>query len=483
MKRSYKKLFLSMAIGMTIAICGCKKTLEEHPQTSITPGTFFSDPASYQLAIIGLYGDIPLYDGSMQEMPTDIYGAPAPSVEQGLPMYQNAPQPYYYNTQGCWRNGYRLIKDANFVLGALPTSPLDQATKNLLTAEAQFMRAYAYFYLVQLYGDIPMPTKVIVDNNPTNLQLPRTPQADIYKLILSDLTFAEQNLPDKAPTAGRVYKSVASALLAKVYLTMAGNPMKQTAAYQNAKDEALKVINSGLFTLLDDYANVFHHTSYTTESIWEQSYVVSKGGNPLQGSTGTADTYRPSLVPAPSFISSFPKGDRRRTWGILDQYPDPKVKCGVLAPFFQKYFDTTGVSKGATSSTVINPWNFVYIRYADMYLIAAEAENEINGPGNAYQYINIIRRRARVDKSDPTNVPDLAGLTQDGFRQAVLKERKWEFALEGNTWFDMKRTNTFQLIQAQRGSQLINPIGPYNQTWLIPDIEITANNIPQNPLY
>ena len=132
-----------MAIGITIAISGCKKTLEEHPQTSITPGTFFSDPASYQLAILGLYGDIPLYDGSMQEMATDIYGAPAPSVEQGLPMYQNAPQPYYYNTQGCWKNGYRLIKDANFVLGALPTSPLDQATKNQLTAEAQFMRAYA----------------------------------------------------------------------------------------------------------------------------------------------------------------------------------------------------------------------------------------------------------------------------------------------------------------------------------------------------
>uniref|UniRef100_UPI0018EC8F45 RagB/SusD family nutrient uptake outer membrane protein n=1 Tax=Pedobacter sp. ASV12 TaxID=2795120 RepID=UPI0018EC8F45 len=203
----------------------------------------------------------------------------------------------------------------------------------------------------------------------------------------------------------------------------------------------------------------------------------------LQGATGTADTYRPLLVPATSFINSFPKGDRRRTWGILDQYPNPKVKGGVLAPFFQKYFDTTGISKGATSSTVINPWNFIYIRYADMYLVAAEAENEINGPNGAYMYINAVRKRARVDKSDPTNVPDLSGLTQDDFRKAVLKERKWEFALEGNTWFDMKRTNTFQLIQAERGSQLINPIGPYNQTWLIPDIEITANNIPQNPLY
>ncbi|WP_199142115.1 RagB/SusD family nutrient uptake outer membrane protein, partial [Pedobacter sp. ASV12] len=173
---------------------------------------------------------------------------------------------------------------------------LDQTTRNQLTAEAQFMRAYAYFYLVQLYGDIPMPTKVIVDNNPASLRLPRTPQAEIYKLILSDLTFAAQNLPDKAPVTGRVYKLVASALLSKVYLTMAGSPMKQTAYYKNAKEEALKVINSGLFALVDDYADVFHHTSYTKESIWEKSYVISNGGNPLQGATGTADTYRPLPV-------------------------------------------------------------------------------------------------------------------------------------------------------------------------------------------
>jgi hypothetical protein len=118
-----------------------------------------------------------------------------------------------------------------------------------------------------------------------------------------------------------------------------------------------------------------------------------------------------------------------------------------------------------------------------MYLIAAEAENELNGPANAYQYINQIRRRAKVDKNNPLHVPDLAGLTKDQFRNAVIMERKWELHLEGSTWYDMKRTNTLSNIQNVRGASLVKPIGTYNDTWYIPDVEIQNNNIPQNPQY
>jgi hypothetical protein len=478
----HKYIYLSCLVCLVTGITGCKKNLEEHPQTFVSPDAFFKDTSSYNLAVTGIYSSLPLYDGNiamLTEMCTDIYGTPAPSFEQALPMYQNAPADFYYNTREAWANPYTIIKNANFVLDALPSSTLATTKKNQLIAEASFLRAYAYFFLVQLYGDVPMPVKAVSSNE--NLQMPRTPQADIYKLILSDLTFAEANLPDVAPIQGRAYKLVASALLAKVYLTMAGNPMKQTAYYQNAKDEALKVISSGKFALVPDYASVFHQTTYTSESIWEKSYQVALGGNPVHGLCLTAATYRPLLLPGSWFINSFSKGDRRSQWGIVQNYPAPGG--GVLAPFFQKYEDTTGISKGATSSATIVSYNFIYLRLAEMYLIAAEAENEINGPQNAYQYINIIRQRARVDKSDPTNVPDLAGLTQDQFRQAVWKERKWELVLEGSSWMDMKRENTFQNIQTIRGSGLINPIGTYNQTWLIPDNEVVNNNIPQNPLY
>jgi hypothetical protein len=118
-----------------------------------------------------------------------------------------------------------------------------------------------------------------------------------------------------------------------------------------------------------------------------------------------------------------------------------------------------------------------------MYLIAAEAENEINGPANAYQYINKIRQRARIDKNDPSQVPDLKNLSTEDFRKAVLNERKWELHLEGSAWFDLKRTQTYSLVQAARGSSLSVPIGTYNNTWLIPDFEISNNNIEQNPSY
>ena len=118
-----------------------------------------------------------------------------------------------------------------------------------------------------------------------------------------------------------------------------------------------------------------------------------------------------------------------------------------------------------------------------MYLIVAEAENEMNGPAAAYQYINKIRERARINKADVTHVPNLVDLSKEHFRAAVLMERKWELHLEGSAWFDLKRTQTFNKVQEARGVRLVVPIGAYNNTWIIPDFEISSNNIEQNPSY
>jgi starch-binding outer membrane protein, SusD/RagB family len=264
---------------------------------------------------------------------------------------------------------------------------------------------------------------------------------------------------------------------------MAGSPLNQTQYYANAKDKATTVINSNKFALVDDYSGVFHNTTYTTESIWEKTYVIADGGNPVHGITLTAKTINAILVPASWYINSFAKGDSRKTWGIVQDFKD-NINNTTLAPFFLKFADTSDVNKpGVSAAATRVSYTFPYLRLAEMYLIAAEAENEMNGPADAYQYINKIRWRARTDKSDPTNVPDLSGLSKDDFRKAVLMERKWELSLEGNTWFDLKRTNTLSDIQTIRGSGLINPIGTYNQTWLIPDNEVINNDIPQNPLY
>jgi hypothetical protein len=483
MKKSFIAI-LSFSI-LLIFLQGCKKTLEEVPKTFISPENYFTNPGSYDAAVMGIYAQANTlssdrYILSMVEMFSDIYGPPSASVEQAMPSYRNGSEPFFYNVRGSWSIPYTVIKNANFILSKLATATMDDATKNALTAEVRFLRGYAYYILVQFYGDVPL-RKVPVENF-SDVQLPRSSQADVYNFILEDLIYAETNLPDVAPQQGRVYKSVATAMLARVYLTSAGNPLNITTNYTLARDKALAVINSGKFTLKNDYATVFHNTAYSTESIWERLFYPSTGGNDLQVSTSTATGYLPTLVPATWFINSFSTGDQRKVWGIQQSYVDPTGK--ILAPFFLKYVDTTFINTEVLPSGAgLLNYSIPIIRLAEMYLIAAECENEINGPANAYQYINKIRLRARVNKSDPTNVPDLAGLTKDTFRDAVLMERKWELHLEGQTWFDLKRTNTISRIQTIRGGDLLHPIGAYNQTWYIPDVEIQNNNIPQNPSY
>jgi len=483
MKKAIKTII--HAFLLVFLLQGCKKTLEEEPKTFISPGAFFTSPSSYELTVIGIYSTIPetLSPNSWltRETFSDIIGTPKSTYEQGIPVYQNNHQPFFYNVRGEWSSYYTIIKNANFILKELNNATvLSVGQKDALSGEARFLRAYAYFNLVQLFGDVPLRTAPLEDFG--NVQISRSPQADVYALILEDLKFAEGNLPDNAAKQGRVYKLVATALMAKVYLTMAGNPLNLTQYYANARDKALAVINSGRFMLKDDYSQVFHNTVYTSESIWEQTYQPGVGGNILHTYSSTAPGHNYILVPAPWFISSFALGDQRKAWGIKENYVAPS---GVLSPFFHKFVNTAFIDNSATvTATQKLEYTLPLLRLAEMYLIAAEAENEINGPTPvAYQNINKIRWRARVDKSNPLHVPDLAGLTKAQFRDAVLMERKWELHLEGSTWYDLKRTNTLSRIQTIRGAGLVHPIGAYNNTWYIPDIEITNNNIPQNPTY
>ncbi|MEX2592939.1 MAG: RagB/SusD family nutrient uptake outer membrane protein [Anditalea sp.] len=475
-----RNIFILLSIIIVLATMqSCEDILEEQPKTILSPAEFFKNPGSFESVIVGIYSGIPLLVPETHEMLIDIYGAPSSAAEQALPIYNNGPTPFFYNARSAWNSPYAIIKNANFILAHLPDAPLDDTEKNQLIAEAKFLRAYAFFDLVQLFGGVPMPVQV--GDTYESLKLPRTSQEDIYAFILEDLNFSEANLPDNAVQTGRAYKIAATAMLARVYATMAGNPLNQTANYRNALDKALEVINSGRFSLQDDYAEVFHNIDYTSESIWEKQYVAGRGGNPLHNLTSTAEGYRPILVPAASFINSFSDGDRRREWGIKTNYKDPSGN--VLPPFFHKFVDTTLIERNIGPSGSIIAYSIPIIRLAEMYLIAAESENKLNGPANAFQYINIVRERARINKNDPTHVPNLSNLSSDQFHEAVINEYNWELHVEGRGWQNMKRFDTFFRIQEARGNSLSMPIGEYNQTWPIPIEEITNNNIPQNPLY
>lgn len=483
--KKYNITSIIFPILLLLFLPGCEKEFQENPKTFISPDSYFNSASSYDAAVMGIYESTLQYNSDgyvirMLEMFSDIYGAPSSSVEQAIQCYRNGTEPFFYNVRSAWAIPYTVIKNANFVLSQLPSTLLSDANNKALMAEVRFLRGYAYFNLVQLFGDVPLRKAPVEDFS--QVQLPRSSQADVYKFILEDLAYAEANLPETTAQQGRVYKTVATALLARVYLTTAGNPLNITANYQLAKDKALAVINSGKFSLVSDYSKVFHNVAYTSESIWEKLFFSTTGGNGFQSLTSTATGYLPILVPSTWFINSFAAGDQRKVWGIQQNYVDPNGK--TLAPFFHKFVNTDFINaKVLPSGAGILNYSIPLIRLAEMYLIAAEAENEINGPANAYQYVNQVRKRARVDKADPTNVPDLKDLTKASFKDAVLLERKWELHLEGLAWFDLKRTNTLSRIQTIRGTDLIHPIGAYNQTWYIPDVEIQNNNIAQNPAY
>lgn len=452
---------------------GC--TLDEDPKTFISPNAFFTSEASYNAAVMGIYTNVgSFYSGNcmmMREMFSDIYDEPDGSAEQALPTYQNNVLPFFYNVRDFWSTGYTIVKNANFVISKIPDNYPQ------LIAEARFLRAYAYFYLVQFYGDIPLRKTPVEDYS--EVQLPKSSQSEVYDFIVEDLLYAESNLPDNAEQ-GRTYKQAATALLAKVYLTMAGNPLNKTEYFASARDKALTVINSGRFTLPDKYAEIFQTTAYSEEIIWGVIYDPQKSSNPITGLTMTSAGYKTILLPAEWFINSFGTGDQRREWGITEGYEDPNGN--VLKTYFQKFVNNANIDADLSVSSMITPYPIPILRLAEMYLIAAEAENEANGPAQAYQYINKIRQRARTDKGNASYVPDLQNLTKEQFRDAIYLERKQELHLEGSTWMDLKRTNNLQRIQDIRANTLTHPIGIYNQTWPIPDTEITNNNIAQNPL-
>ena len=474
----------SMILFGFLCILSCEDILEEDTRTFISPDNFFKNANDFEAAVKGAYGLSHGLVGGRQfevkELFGDFYDRPE-SAEQGTDMWRNSPGSSFWSIREGWSIPYSVISNTNQILSALETTTvLTETEKTTFAAETKLLRAYAYFQLVQLYGDVPLRTAPVAGVN--DVQIDRSPQIEIYNLIIQDLLDAEAGLPTTSPQVGRANSFVAKALLARVYLTSAGNPMNITANYTLALAKANEVID-GPYTLADNFADIFKNTTYTSESIWEILYLEGTSNNGMHTLTAPTGNQSALLLPSQPFINSFATGDNRSEWGIQDNYITSDGTEFIARPYFNKFIDESQLEMKATPSSAQSFYTFPLIRLAEMYLIAAEAENEINGPDAAYPYINKIRLRARVDKNDPTHVPDLAGLSQDEFREAVLNERKWELYTEGQAWFDLKRTNTFNKVQMARGNELTVPIGPYNQVWILPDFEILNNDIPDNAPY
>jgi hypothetical protein len=361
-----------------------------------------------------------------------------------------------------WTNCYAVIYGANAVIEGLSQySGVDDSTKAELLGEARFIRALAYFYTTNFFGDVPL---VLSTNWHVTRTYPNSSAQAIYQQIISDLVFAQKVLPaDFSVAKGeriRANKWAATALLARVYLYQKD--------WADAFTQANAVIGNDQFKLVDSLDQVFNANS--TEAILQfQPNTLSYNATPEGYLLIPPDpTQYPYVYLTTILLNTFEPGDNRRTVWI-----DSIVVNGTPYYYPFKYY----IGRQEAQWNAPFPQYYMVLRLGEQYLIRAEAE--VNGAGNgvsaAIQDVNTIRQRAGLDSLANS-------LSQSQVLQAVVQERRIElFAEWGHRWLDLKRAgNATSTLSANKGFTVSNNALLYP----IPVSELIDDpNLHQNPGY
>ena len=462
---------------------GCSDFLDEQPPANLTTDNFYTIPDHAEAALAAVYADTRFFGGgagifsSNWQLLEAMTGTSTTETAQNSDLNNLYSLSHDGNTAHVvnWWNGlYRVIAQANQVIARVPAIPslpetrkaeID-AQKTKILGEARFLRAWAYFFAVRLYGDIPLITTPQTDAYAADFRPARAPQEEIYKLIIEDLTAAEGAGVAWMDVSGRVNLAAVKTQLAKVYLTMAGFPLNKGAShYKLAADKALEVItyanaNPTAINLFPTYEDVHREqTENRMEHLFMLQYntvvpginvsgvEVPGGGNPMDnfygnfkpinfnGPTGTG-----SSIPTLDFYNSYEAGDRRAKdqegYFYTTYFTNGTgARFELGRPYVFKHFNRTSNGTAGTPGTRQNNLNVPQIRFAETLLIYAEAQNEVGGPTQAtVDALKRIRDRAQL------TTPALGTYTQASFREAVWRERTYEFCYEQITWFDMVRT-------------------------------------------
>lgn len=491
MKSKYILLNLFTATLLVMLISGCKKELEYVPESYLSPEQVYSDEAGSIAGITGIYrqfqqlkkselgliGNIGTDEGKTSGfVPTwGGYWLQLSSVSS-YDKTQLSPQNdvlFYF-----WQKVYQAIGNANIAIRYIEKGPAGEAVKTRILGEAKFLRAMGYFYLVQLWGDVPMPTEAvdpIADEN----GYPRTPATDVYKLIISDLQYAQQNLPDKSKMEkGRANKQAAQALLGKVYLTIKD--------YPNAKTALDPLMSTTETALMPNYADLFKNdesTENNIESLFEFQYSVESGHtqnfSEILGSWNISGNQPGGggqvALPTAYAANIYPLADSaRKNAALRSVYYDGNGNPGlndwwgdVGKPHLKKYEQKP--NQGSNSATR----NIYYLRYADALLMYAEVLNELGQTTQALTYLNKVRTRAKI-----SNLETVMGGTpsQQQFRDSMVTERIKELMFEGWRLFDLKRWGLFETRTKLYNTESTNNIQlPMHLLYPIPYRELIAN--------
>jgi len=532
-----KTIIKNSILGMLLLILGSCVDLLQEPKSFITPENMTYDKETMDNLADGLYRELWAgnygYNCRLQWVNLRADDIIAGSLTKPNPRLVISDELRFNEAVSetdvttLYQGLYKLIQSSNLMIEGISASETELETVNeKYIAEARFMRAFAYFNLVRLFGDVP----AITDSRSSqdifgDSKISRNSVEDIYNhIIIPDLKYAEEKLDEygRKENNSAASRYAAKTCLADVYLTMAGWPLKQTNKYADARDKAAEVF--GKYSLVSEYGDLWQEATKSSreEHIFALNHsaiggMASNYGISYVSIIENGGAWQDYLADS-TFFENHP-ADKRRDFNFVSAYAS---RVGMV---YQKVsFRKTAVRQSAaidkyrdygTASAQSNGITPIY-RYADVMLIYAEAQNRADGAPNAISegFINQLRARAyrepftvsaalrpfedpenrKINKvmpddadgiqSKPANSDVATGLSMQDFEKVVHDERGWEFFAEFKRWFELVRTERVE--EANLNPRVIQAgnLGDINNRYLpLPISEVNITGWAQNEGY
>lgn len=488
--------------GLMVFGTSCSDFLEEVDPSNVTAETYFRTTDHAEEALNAIYAGLRsglggAYGGGpwlMVEFATTLADTDLGQAENSYAVRNLANTSENGYGSSHWINKYQAIGNANLAIKYIPDVEGDADLRDKYLAEALFLRAYYYYELVRMFGDVPLIVEP-VDLASDQFAPVRAPVVEVYNQIVQDLTNAEaifdkQSLPF-IDLSGRVSRGAVKTMLSSVYLTMAGYPLELGSShYTLAANKAQEVINSNEFSLFDNYEQLHDPVMDNAgENIFSVQYDAVIAANPFQphlipynGNVSSYSAQTGAIRANADFIAAHEEGDLRveEKQFYYTEFTDKDDRTDTIdigGFFLYKHLDVAA-NLGSPQSGL----NWKIHRYAEVLLIHAEALNETGTQD--YSGLNAIRARA--------NLAPLSGLSQDQFREAVWKEKWFELSFENKTWYDMVRVRKAFDVLSGNFVDYVGYTPPYLSTSIgsrellfpIPFSELQNNlNLVQNPGY
>lgn len=529
--------FLIFSIIFTMILSGCYKIsdLELQNPGAMTPDNFYADSTNALQAVMGMYSS--LHQQSMwgqhevvtENQADDVVCGDGNAESIALDRFSNVASSAF--TTGWWRSlyvGIGRIHNAIEGIAKVPSGKITDVDRKKMIAEGKFLRGLYYLNLVSRYGDVPLITKTVDQNNIAEFMPSRSAQSKVFAQIIKDFKDAKADLPAKweSKYVGRATKGAASAYLGKAYLYYAchlknfGSDAAGAATnYGLAAIELKSIIDNKATYGYDLDPSYSHNFTYggenNIESIFEIQFSdkVNRGtwGENGQGETrqwmtepnwvGGWQNSKPNYY-AYKKLMNIDSTDHVRIVGDIWGAPGSMYNDQPLYKHLGYTVDKIPQSQWGYGKYVFAPkpgedffgdwsglgFNFKLMRYADVLLMYAEAQNEATGPDqSAYDAVNAVRTRVGLG-----GLP--AGLSKAGFLTRIQNERYVEFMCEDLRWFDIKRwkigTEVFAALNTfnnsdPNGDKTTANFNDNHYYWPIPQSEITMNSnlLPQNTGY